>query len=112
MLSEFVQNRGELEVVSSSTVGLLAQTGKGAPGSECRTYTRLVSPAIGHDKKNGTPYFLIKLDIWSSINHCTTYQKALSYKISKYHLNVDNFLGVFFFPKKPPYLGLGNEHSS
>ena len=70
---------------------------KGAPGSECRTYTRLVSPAIGHEKKE--PKFLIKLDIWSSINHCTTYQKALSYKISKYHLNVDNFLGDFFSPK-------------
>ena len=53
---------------------------KGAPGSECRTYTRLVSPAIGREKKNGTPYFLIKLDIWSSIKHCTTYhQQALSY---------------------------------
>ena len=57
-----------------------AITIKGAPGLECRMYTRLFSPAIGHEKKNGTPYFLIKLDIWSSIKHCTTYhQQALSY---------------------------------
>ena len=28
---------------------------KGAPGSECRTYTRLVSPAIGHEKKKMEP---------------------------------------------------------
>ena len=32
---------------------------KGAPGSECRTYTRLVSPAIGHEKKE--PKFFDKI---------------------------------------------------
>ena len=30
---------------------------KGAPGSDCRTYTRLVSPAIGREKKMEPPIF-------------------------------------------------------
>ena len=34
---------------------------KGAPGSECRTYTRLVSPAIGREKKKWNPLFFDKI---------------------------------------------------
>ena len=34
---------------------------KGAPGSECRTSTRLVSPASGHGKKKWNPLILPKI---------------------------------------------------
>ena len=34
---------------------------KGAPGLECRTYTRLVSPAIGREKIKWNPLFFDKI---------------------------------------------------
>ena len=38
-----------------------AMLAKGAPGLECRTYTRLVSPAIGREKIKWNPLFFDKI---------------------------------------------------
>ena len=43
------------------TFKLSINTGKGAPGLECRMYTRLVSPAIGREKIKWNPLFFDKI---------------------------------------------------
>ena len=58
-----------------------ATQGKGAPGSECRTYTRLVSPAFGRKKKKRNPLILDK------IRHL-----ELTYTLYKYQKNYNSLI--------------------
>ena len=44
---------------------------KGTRVTECWTWTWLVSPAPGHEKKNGTPLFETKSDLWNTVWHDT-----------------------------------------
>ena len=74
-------------------------SGKGAPGSEYRTYTRLVSPAKGQEKKKRNPLILDKIRHLELTYTLYKYQKKiithwLITKIPKYHLNK----GKFKFP--------------
>ena len=54
---------------------------KGAPGLECQTYIRLVSPAFGHEKKNWNPLILDK--IW---------HLELTYTLYKYQKDYNSLI--------------------
>ena len=69
--------------------------GKGSPGSEYWTYTRLVSPAKGRKKKKRNPLILDKIRHLELTYTLYKYQKKthwlITKKIPKYHLNKGKF---------------------
>ena len=80
-LCMFVENAWRNNFLSIPVHYIDSIKAKGAPGSECRTYTWLVSPAFGREKKNLNPLNLDK------IRHL-----ELTYTLYKYRKNYNSLI--------------------